>query len=69
MYENPKIVKLLDTSREGVPKGKALCPQTTEDYLNFSLALTPIRQVCFPHLKKGPKDIPYDNASGKYFIK
>ena len=40
MYENPKIVEQLDTEKERVPKGKALCPP---DHLDFSLALTPIR--------------------------
>ena len=34
----------------------------------MSLALSPIRQVCFPYLDKLPKSIPYDNASDKYLV-
>jgi hypothetical protein len=59
---------LLDTSREDVPKVSGLCPQTTRDSLDISLALQPIRQVCFPYIKKEPQTIPQLGSTGKYLV-
>jgi hypothetical protein len=58
---------LLDTSRTNVPKQASLCPQTTEDSLDATVALQPIRQVCFPYLKKVPI-IPQLGSTGKYLV-
>ena len=59
---------MLDTSREDVPKVSGLCPLKTSDSLDISVALQPIRQVCFPYIKKEPRTIPQLGSTGKYLV-